>query len=170
MLRNFSFLCWVDVFTCSVSAHKFCRLSWCLLTPIRNMPFLALCIPCQQAPEGLQYQAFSCLWQGAEILWESLLCELWTSRPNRFFRHILWASAHATSLLRGIVSGWGKHHMAGGQKQKIKKTLWASQLRRIRKYGGNWRATFLFMVGVLTWLQFYVAWTKTYHEIWLKAL
>ena len=31
--------------------------------------------------------------------------------------------------------------------------------RRIRKYGGNWRATFLSMVGVLTWLLFYAAWT-----------
>ena len=30
---------------------------------------------------------------------------------------------------------------------------------RIRKYGGNWVATFLSMVGVLTWLLFYATWT-----------
>ena len=87
MLRNFSFLCWVDVFTCSVSAHKFCRLSWCLLTPCRFW----LCVYHASKPWRFAISSLFCLWQGAEILWESLLCELWTSRPNRFFRHILWA-------------------------------------------------------------------------------
>jgi len=37
-------------------------------------------------------------------------------------------------------------------------------LTRIRKYGGNWRATFLFMVGVLTWLQFYAVYAVYLHE------
>lgn len=37
-------------------------------------------------------------------------------------------------------------------------------LTRIRKYGGNWRGTFLFMVGALTWLLFYAVYAVYLQE------
>lgn len=124
MIRNFSFLCWVDVFT---------AVFLCVPTSSQILQTFMMFIDTNPdfAVFGFVYTMPASPWRFAisSLFLPLTRCRNFVRKNFEhhvlivFFWHILRASAHATSLLRGIVSGvrkrcwgtaaWGKHDMAG---------------------------------------------------------